>query len=107
MSRSSISLYYNPNCPGCVRQAARTARLDWLGRVELRTDESPLGEVPVGEIVVVEKRSARAFTGIYATRKVCMQVPLLFPYGLALFLPPLRAIAGRGKPACNGDACEN
>ena len=106
MSRSSISLYYNPNCPDCVRQAARTARLDWLGRVELRTDESPLGEVPVGEIVVVEKRSARAFTGIYATRKVCMQVPLLFPYGLALSLPPLRAIAGRGKPACNGDACE-
>ena len=25
------------NCPDCVRQAARTARLDWLGRVELRT----------------------------------------------------------------------
>ena len=102
----TISLYYNPNCPDCVRQADRTARLDWLGRVELRTDESPLGEVPVGEIVVVEKRRALAFTGIYATRKVCMQVPLLFPYGLALFLPPLRRIAGRGKPGCNGDACE-
>ena len=97
-SRSSISLYYNPNCPDCARQAARTARLDWLDRVELRTDESPLGEVPVGEIVVVEKRSACAFTGIYATRKVCMQVPLLSPYGLALFSPPIRAIAGRGKP---------
>ena len=89
-----------------MRQAGRTARLDWLRRVELRTDESPLGEVPVGEIVVVEKRSARAFTGIYATRKVCMQVPLLCPYALALFLPPIRAIAGRGKPGCNGDACE-
>ena len=55
---------------------------------------------------MVEKGSARAFTGIYATRKVCQQIPLLFPYGLALFLPPLRAIAGRGKPGCNGDACE-
>ncbi len=102
----TISLYYNPNCPDCARQAERTARLDWLRRVELRTDESPMGEVPVGEIVVVEERSSRAFTGIYATRKVCMQVPLLFPYGLALFLPPLRSITGRGKPGCNGDACE-
>ena len=102
----TISLYYNPNCPDCARQAARTARLEWLGRVELRTDESPLGAVPVGEIVVVEKGSARAFTGVYATRKVCLQVPLLLPYGLALFLAPIRAIAGRGKPGCNGDACE-
>ena len=103
----TISLYYNPSCPDCARQAARTARLDWLRRVELRTDESPLGAVPVGEIVVVEKGSARAFTGIYATRKVCLQVPLLLPYyGLALFLPPIRAIAGRGKPGYNGDACE-
>ncbi len=102
----TISLYHNPNCPDCVRQAARTARLDWLGRVELRTDESPLGEVPVGEIVVVGKGSGRAFTGIYATRKVCLQVPLLFPHALALYLPPIRAIAGRGKPGCNGDACE-
>ena len=101
-----ISLYYNPKCPECARQAARTARLDWLGRVELRTDESPLGAVPVGEIVVVEKGSGRAFTGIYATRKVCHQIPLLVPYALILYLPPLRALAGRGKPGCNGDACE-
>ena len=66
----TISLFYNANCPDCVRQAKRTARLDWLGRVELRTDGSPLGAVPVGEIVVVEKQSGRTFTGVYATRKV-------------------------------------
>ena len=102
----AVSLYYNATCPDCVRQAKRTARMDWLGRVELRTDDSPLGEVPVGEIVVVEKESGRAFTGVYATRKVCLQVPLLFPYGLALYLPPVRALFGRGKQGCNGDACE-
>ena len=77
-----------------MRQADRTARLDWLGRVELRTDESPLGEVPVGEIVVVEKRRALAFTGIYATRMVCLQILLLVLYALALYLPPVRANAG-------------
>ena len=41
-----VSLFYKPaNCPDCVRQAKLTARMDWLGRVELRTDDSPLGEV--------------------------------------------------------------
>ena len=102
----AIALYYNARCPDCVRQAGRTAQWDWLGRVELRTDASPLGEVPVGEIVVVETRSSRAFTGVYATRKVCLQVPLLFLYGLALYLPPVRLAFGRDKQGCNGDACE-
>ena len=102
----TIALFYNARCPLCVGQAKRTARLDWLGRVELRTDDSPLGAVPVGEIVVVEKRSRRAFTGVYATRKVCLQIPMFFLYGLALYLPPLRRLSGRGKQGCNGDACD-
>ena len=71
----AVSLFYNPTCPDCVRQAATTARMDWLARVELRTDDSPLGQVPVGEIVVVEHQSGKTFTGVYATRKVCLQVP--------------------------------
>ena len=55
---------------------------------------------------MVEKESSRAFTGVYATRKVCLQVPLFFLYGLALYLPPVRALFGRDKQGCNGDACE-
>ena len=102
----SIRLYFNEQCPDCVRQAARTGRMDWLDRVELRTDRSPIGEVPAGEIVVVENRTDRIFTGIYATRKVCLQVPLLVPFGLLLYLPPILKIAGRRKMGCNGDACE-
>ncbi len=102
----TLSLFYNARCPDCVRQARLTALMDWLDRVELRTDDSPLGEVPVGEIVVVERESARAFTGVYAIRKVCLQVPIFFLYGLALYLPPIRALFAKGKPGCNGDACE-
>ena len=102
----TVALFYNPRCSDCVRQANLTVRMDWLGRVELRTDDSPLGAVPVGEIVVVDKQSSRAFTGVYATRKVCLQVPLFFLYGLALYLPPVRALFGRDKQGCNGDACE-
>ena len=86
----TVRLHYNPDCPVCARRASRTARLDWLGRVELSTEESPLGPVPPGEIVVVDGKSGRAFAGISATRKLCLQVPLLLPYGLALYLLPAR-----------------
>ena len=43
---------------------------------------------------------------MYATRKVCRQVPLLFLYGLLLSVPPIRWLAGRGNEGCNGDAYE-
>ena len=60
----------------------------------------------MGEIVAVEMKNNKIFTGIFATRKVCLQIPLLLPYGLILFLPPILKIAGRKKIGCNGDACE-
>lgn len=101
-----LSLHYNSSCPVCVRRAARTARLDWFGVIELRTDHSPLGEVPVGEIVVVDERSRRVFTGVYATREVCRRIPLLFLYGLLLYVPPIRSLAGKSNPGRNGDPCE-
>lgn len=100
-----VALYYNATCPDCARKAALTTRLDWLGRVRTSTEGSPIGTVPPGEIVVVDD-SAKVFTGIYATRAVCMQVPAYFVYGLVLYIPPLRKIFGRGKQGCNGDACE-
>lgn len=101
-----ITLYYNARCSDCVRQAKRTAQLDWLDRVEILTEDFPLGKVPIGEIVVVEKQSRQVFTGIYATRKVCLQVPLFFLYGVLLHVLILRKVAGREKQGCNGDACE-
>ena len=103
---TKIVLYYNQNCPDCVRQAKRTAQMDWFRRVDLSTEDSPLGETPVGEIVVVDRNSRKVFTGVYATRKLCLQVPVYFLYGLLLFLPPVRNKVDGEKPGCNGDACE-
>jgi len=91
-----LRLHINPNCPICARRAARTERLDWLNRIETRTDASPLGEVPPGEIVVVDDRRGRAFTGVFAIRELCLRIPLLYWYGLLLCLPPVRDIAARG-----------
>ena len=102
----TLTLHYNASCPDCVRQASRTARLDWLGRVAFSTGPSPLGEVPIGEIVVVDRLRKRLFTGVFATRRVCMEVPLFLPLGLLLYVPPIRRIVGRRNPGCNGDACE-
>ncbi len=101
-----VTLFYNADCPDCGRRAERTATLDWLRRVRVSTDDSPIGSVPKGEIVVVDDNTGQVFTGVYATRAVCMQVPAYMPYGLALHIPPLLRIAGRGKMGCNGDACE-
>lgn len=103
---ASITLHYNPECSACARQAQLTASLDWLGRVALSTADSPIGAVPKGRIVVVDARDERVFTGIFATRKICLQVPLFFLYGLLLFVPPLRRLAGGNDPGCDGDACE-
>ena len=102
-----IALHYNPDCNICARQAARTARLDWLGRVEVTSEDSPLGKVPAGKIVVVDKASREVLTGLRATRKICMQVPLYFPYGLLLHLLPSRMGADEGQRGCDGDSFES
>lgn len=102
----SITLHYNPTCDKCTRKARQTAKLDWLSRVRLSTEASPIGEVPRGQIVVVANASQKVYTGVYATRMICMQVPAYFLYGLVLFIPPIRKIADKGQQGCNGDACE-
>ncbi len=101
-----VSLYYNTGCPDCIRQAKRTARLDWFRAIDVRTDRSPLGEVAVGEIVVVDEQRRRVYTGVYAIRMVCLRIPLFFLYGLLLYVPRIRDRIGEAKPGCNGDACE-
>ena len=101
-----ITLYYNADCPDCARLAALTRKLDWLGRIEFSTVDSPIGTVPPGKIVVVDPKTQKIYTGIYATRMTCLQVPVFILAGLALYVPPIRNHFGRKKPGCNGDACE-
>ncbi|MXV96193.1 MAG: hypothetical protein F4Y07_10160 [Gemmatimonadetes bacterium] len=102
----ALTLHYNAACPDCVRQASRTARVDWFGRVAFSTEPSPLGDVPVGEIVVVDRRRKQLFTGVFATRRVCMEVPLFVPLGLLLYVPPILRLVGSRNPGCNGDTCD-
>ena len=102
----SITLYYNAACPDCERKANTTAKLDWLNRIAISTKDSPIGQVPKGEIVVVDNVAKKVFTGIYATRTICLNVPAYFLYGFALYIPPVRNYFAKSNPGCNGDECE-
>lgn len=101
----SITLYYNAACRDCERKANRTSKLDWFDRIRISTEESPLGPVPKGDIVVTDDATNKVFTGIYATRTICMKVPAYFLYGLALHVAPIRDLFARGEAGCEGDAC--
>ena len=72
----NLTLYYNANCNDCARKTQRTRSLDWFNRVRVSTEESPIGFAPRGEIIVVEDSSQNVYTGVYATRIICMQVPV-------------------------------
>ena len=99
------TLYYHKDCPECANQAATTSKLDWFNRISLSTEIPPTGELEKGEIVLISKHGL-AFTRGYATRKICLNIPLYFVYGLVLFFPPLLKAASKGKAGCNGDTCE-
>lgn len=101
----SIILHYNGGCSDCARKASRTAKLDWFKRVRVSIEDSPIGEVAKGEIVVVEDSSGQVHTGIYATRSICMNVPAYLLYGLVLYVPMIRNLFAKGQRGCDGDAC--
>ncbi len=101
-----LILHYNSSCRKCVRLAKRTTRLDWLNRFQVTTEPSPIGIPKPGEIVVVDNKSARLYSGVYATRIVCLNLPVYFVLGLFLLVPSiLRLIAGT-TVGCNGEACD-
>lgn len=99
------TLYYNKNCKDCERQARRTTALDWLGRFEVSTEEPPSGPLDIGEIAVLHNDTGKVFTGGYASRKICLNIPAYFLVGLFMFLPPIFKLFDNKKAGCNGDVC--
>jgi len=102
---TTYTLYHHKDCPECAKQAALTRKLDWLNRIRVSTEIPPTGELEKGEIVLISDDN-KAYTKGYAVRKICLNVPAYFLYGLLLFLPPVLNAASKGKAGCNGDACE-
>ena len=101
-----ITLYYNADCSDCgpAGQSNQEARLAQPHRI--LNPRFPHRPRSPGQIVVADNSTDKVFTGIYATRMICLQVPAFALVGLALHIPPVRKFFGRNKPGCNGDACE-
>lgn len=99
------TLFYHKDCADCANQAATTSKLDWFNRIAVSTEVPPTGELEKGEIVLISN-SGQAFTRGYATRKICLNIPAYFLFGLILFFPPFLKLASKGKAGCNGDSCD-
>ncbi len=99
------TLFYHKDCDDCARQAAMTSKLDWFNRIDVSVDVPPTGELEKGEIVLISDRG-QAYTRGYATRKICLNVPVYFLLGLLLFFPPLLNVVSKQKAGCNGEYCD-
>lgn len=99
------TLFYNKECSDCENQAAQTSKLDWFDRINISTGIPPTGELEKGEIVLISKEG-KVYSSGYATRKICLNIPVYCLIGLMLFFPPFLRLASKDKAGCNGNTCE-
>lgn len=99
------SLHYNSQCADCTRLAELNRRLDWFGRFERTTTPSALGLPAVGDIHVVDHQTGKAFSGAYATRLVCENIPAHWGAALLMKIPFVFQFIARKKRGCNGESC--
>ena len=99
------TLHFNVGCPDCVKLARWNARLDWLNRFERSTNPSPNGMPEVGDFHVVDTRTNVIFSGAYATKVVCLNIPLYWPMAALLSIPFVFQRIEQSKPGCNGNTC--
>lgn len=104
-SMKRYSLHYNGRCPDCAKLAEWNRRLDWLGRFDRTTEPSVQGTPEVGDIHVVDHRTNKLYTGAYATRVVCWNVPAYWGLAVLLTIPFVFRRMAQRKPGCNGDSC--
>lgn len=102
---SRYTLHYNRLCHDCVRMSLWNRRLDWLGRFERTTEPSPMGTPEMGDIHVVDRRTATIYSGAYATQRVCRNIPAYWPMALLMLLPFVFSKIASRKQGCNGDSC--
>lgn len=99
------TLHYNPGCQECVRLARWNARLDWLRRFARIAGPSPNGMPEPGDIHVVDNRTSVIYSGAYAARVVCLNIPLYWPVAALRCIPFVFQTIARRKPGCNGNQC--
>lgn len=99
------TLHYNSLCQDCVRMGVWNKRLDWLVRFQRTSEPSPMGMPEIGDIHVVDHRTATIYSGAYATERVCRNIPAYWPMALLMLLPFVFNKFASRKPGCNGNSC--
>ena len=101
-----IRVYRNPHCARCARFAKAHRVLDWLGRVDISTEDPTTGPLRMGEVVVEDLSDHQLLRGAEGIELIWRNIP-----AYALFLPLFRVPAFRRYvdkevSGCDGDACE-
>ncbi|OXE36310.1 MAG: thiol-disulfide oxidoreductase [Phenylobacterium zucineum] len=88
-----LTVWYDGDCPLCVREIALIRRLDWEKRIEF--ENLTLGGVcPVDRAILLARFHAREgqgplLSGAAAFAAMWRMTPLLRPFGLAAKWPPI------------------
>jgi hypothetical protein len=99
------TLHYNSHCVDCRRLAEWNRRLDWLACFDRTTNPSVLGIPEIGDIHVIDHQTQKVYSGAYATKVVCRNIPAYWCVALVLSLPFVFERVARRKPGCNGEHC--
>jgi hypothetical protein len=99
------TLHYNSQCNDCRKLAEWNRSLDWLSRFDRTTAASILGIPEVGDIHVMDHKTQKVYSGAYATKVICRNIPAYWCVALFLELPFVFQQIVRQKPGCNGENC--
>lgn len=101
---SKHRVFYDSDCPFCVRQVNWLARLDWAGRFRWVPASSPEGIQLAARLAPGALAAAvhcvspthSVCQGARCLRWVALRLPLLAPFALVLWLPGMLPLAEAG-----------
>jgi predicted DCC family thiol-disulfide oxidoreductase YuxK len=101
---SSVTVWYDGDCPLCRREIALMRRLDRLGRIDFMNVASAGGQAcPVDRAALLARFHAledgRLLSGAAAFAAMWRAIPLLRPLGLAARIPAVLALLERAYVA--------
>lgn len=93
MAQPEVTVWYDSDCPLCVREIALLRRLDRRGRIDF-VDASAATGCPLDQETLLSRfhareRGAAIVSGAAAFAAMWRAIPLLRPLGLAARFPPL------------------
>ncbi|WLD92456.1 thiol-disulfide oxidoreductase DCC family protein [Alkalihalobacillus sp. AL-G] len=118
MGQSNV--YYDRDCILCKQTKKRLSRFDWFNQlawvpIQEIDDASPqLDRFSVQEEMHLITKNSTLYRGFYAVRRLSLQLPLLAPVGVLLYIPfvdrignPIYRWVARNRHRFFKDECED